>query len=140
MSLYLKTNVESLVPRVIGSKGMDYWESGMDLHLGDDLYDSFSIYQQRILQEYDAMKRVQLGTEYLFGNVEEKSNVLALRGGYQLSFPNRDLGAFAGLTLGIGYSITRSIVLDYAFLPADDLGASHRLSATFKFNSPGKKG
>ena len=55
MSLYLKTNVESLVPRVIGSKGMDYWESGMDLHLGDDLYDSFSIYQQRILQEYDAM-------------------------------------------------------------------------------------
>ena len=92
------------------------------------------------LQEYNAMKRVQLGTEYLFGNVEEKSNVLALRGGYQLSFPSRDLGAFAGLTLGIGYSITRSIVLDYAFLPAGDLGASHRLSATFKFNAPGKKG
>jgi len=55
MVLYLKTDVESLVPRVIGSKGMDYWEAGMDLHLGEDLYDSFCVYQRRILTEYDAM-------------------------------------------------------------------------------------
>lgn len=87
------------------------------------------------LQEHNSMKRLQLGTEYLLGNVKEKSNVLALRGGYQLSFPSRELGALAGMTLGVGYSITRSIVIDYAFLPAGDLGASHRLSATFKFNS-----
>lgn len=53
--LYLRTDVASLVPRVIGSKGMDYWESGMDLHLGSDLYDSFCVYQQRILEEYEAM-------------------------------------------------------------------------------------
>ena len=53
--LYLRTNVEILVPRVIGSRGMDYWESGMDLHLGGDLYDSFCVYQQRLLVEYDAM-------------------------------------------------------------------------------------
>ncbi|MDD5301824.1 MAG: hypothetical protein PHS14_01840 [Elusimicrobia bacterium] len=91
------------------------------------------------LQEKDAMKRVQLGTEVLIGNVEEKSNVLALRGGYQLSFPNRDLGALAGMTLGMGYTLTRSIVLDYALLPAGALGASHRLSVTFKFNSLGNK-
>ncbi len=55
MVLYLKTDVESLVPRIIGSKGMDYWEAGMDLHLGEDLYDSFCVYQRRILAEYDAM-------------------------------------------------------------------------------------
>jgi len=84
-----------------------------------------------------AMKRLQLGTEYLIGNVEEKANVLALRGGYQLSFPSRELGALAGLSLGLGYTISRSIAVDYAFLPAGDLGASHRLSLTFKFNSPG---
>ncbi len=53
--LYLKTDVDSLVPRVIGSKGMDYWESGMDLHLGEDLYDSFCVYQQRILEDYETM-------------------------------------------------------------------------------------
>lgn len=91
------------------------------------------------LQEKDAMKRVQLGTEVLIGDVEKRSNVLALRGGYQLSFPSRELGALAGMTLGVGYTITRSIVLDYALLPAGDLGASHRLSLTFKFNSPGQK-
>ena len=53
--LYLKTDVATLIPRVIGSKGMDYWESGMDMHLGEDLYDSFSVYQQRMIDEYDLM-------------------------------------------------------------------------------------
>ncbi|MEQ1919217.1 MAG: hypothetical protein ABL955_08465 [Elusimicrobiota bacterium] len=85
-----------------------------------------------------AMKRLQLGTEYLIGDVEKKANVLALRGGYQLSFPSRELGALAGLTWGLGYTITRSIAVDYAMLPTGDLGISHRLSLTFKFNSPGK--
>ena len=91
------------------------------------------------IQEHEAMRRVQLGTEFLIGNVEEKSNVMALRGGYQLSFPNRELGALAGMTLGLGYTLTKSIVLDYAYLPAGELGSSQRLSVTFKFNSLGKK-
>jgi hypothetical protein len=86
-----------------------------------------------------AVNRAQVGTEILIGNVEEKSNILALRGGYQLTFPNRELGALAGVTFGLGYTITRSIVVDYAFLPAGDLGNSQRLSVTFKFNSLGKK-
>ncbi len=53
--LYLNTDVNSLVQRVIGSKGMDYWESGMDMHLGNDLYDSFTVYQARLLEAYEAM-------------------------------------------------------------------------------------
>jgi dTMP kinase len=53
--LYLHTDVASLVPRVISAHGMDYWESGMDMHLGDDLYDSFVAYQQRLIGAYDAM-------------------------------------------------------------------------------------
>jgi dTMP kinase len=53
--MYLKTDLASLLPRVIGSKGMDYWESGMDMHLGEDLYDSFLVYQERLLAEYGAM-------------------------------------------------------------------------------------
>jgi len=85
------------------------------------------------------MKRFQMGTEVLLGDVEKNSNVLALRGGYQMSFPNRELGGLAGLTMGVGYTLTRSIILDYAMLPSGELGSSHRLSATFKFNSPAKK-
>ena len=65
MVLYLRTNVESLVPRVISSKGMDYWESGMDMHLGEDLYDSFCVYQARLLGEYEAMAK-----EFKFEMVE----------------------------------------------------------------------
>lgn len=55
--LYLKTDLDSLLPRVLGSKGLDYWESGMDMHLGDDLYDSFCVYQQRMIEEYEAMAK-----------------------------------------------------------------------------------
>ena len=58
ITLYLRTDLESLLPRVLGStKGMDYWESGMDMHLGEDLYDSFCVYQQRLIEEYERMAK-----------------------------------------------------------------------------------
>jgi dTMP kinase len=34
---------------------MDYWESGMDLKLGDDIYESFRAYQRSLLKEYASM-------------------------------------------------------------------------------------
>ena len=34
---------------------MDYWESGMDLKHGDDIYDSFRTYQSKLLREYQSM-------------------------------------------------------------------------------------
>ena len=34
---------------------MDFWESGMDLKHGDDIYDSFRAYQQKLLREYASM-------------------------------------------------------------------------------------
>jgi dTMP kinase len=34
---------------------MDYWESGMDLKLGDDIYESFRAYQRALLREYGSM-------------------------------------------------------------------------------------
>jgi dTMP kinase len=56
--LYLRTDLQSLLPRVISSsKGMDYWEAGMDMHMGEDLYDSFCVYQQRIIEAYEAMAK-----------------------------------------------------------------------------------
>lgn len=52
---YLKIGVEQLVPRVIQSGGFDYWESGMDLPMGEDLYDSFIHYQSRVIEELDTL-------------------------------------------------------------------------------------
>jgi dTMP kinase len=55
---YLRINsVEELVARVLSSgREFDYWESGMDMYLGEDFYDSFIEYQKRMLQEFDEMK------------------------------------------------------------------------------------
>ena len=50
---YLRIDVETLALRVIESKGMNYWESGMDMRLGADLYDSFKKYQGLIIEEFD---------------------------------------------------------------------------------------
>jgi len=53
---YLRANIGGLIPRVLSSPtGFDYWESGMDIHLGDDLYDSFAEYQTRMLSVFDSM-------------------------------------------------------------------------------------
>ena len=59
--LYLDIDVESLIPRVIMGKGMDYWESGMHLALGTDLFDSFERYQSRLIDEYRRLaERIRL--------------------------------------------------------------------------------
>jgi dTMP kinase len=52
---YLKVDVETLIGRVLQARGMDFWESGMDLKLGDDIYDSFRAYQNKLLREYSSM-------------------------------------------------------------------------------------
>ena len=47
---------QQLVQRLWSSgRGFDYWESGMDLHLGEDLYDSFIEYQTRMLKVFDRL-------------------------------------------------------------------------------------
>src|SRR5712691_8123783 len=52
---YLKVDVETLIGRVLEARGMDFWESGMDLKHGDDIYDSFRTYQNKLLREYGSM-------------------------------------------------------------------------------------
>jgi len=47
---------EELAGRVLASgRGFDYWESGMDLGLQNDYYDSFIAYQKLLLREFDRM-------------------------------------------------------------------------------------
>lgn len=52
---YLRIDVDNLIPRVIEAGGMEYWEAGMDLHLADDIYNSFKKYQKRLIDSYDQM-------------------------------------------------------------------------------------
>lgn len=67
--LYLRIDVDTLIPRVLAGKGMDYWESGMHLKLGSDIFDSFSHYQSRLIDEYDA-----LATEFDFLTIDARSS------------------------------------------------------------------
>lgn len=52
---YLRLGIDQLLPRVVFSRGFDYWESGMDLYPGHDMYDSFCSYQAALLSEFDRM-------------------------------------------------------------------------------------
>jgi len=52
---YLRVNIDVLVTRALPSGGFDYWESGMDLRMGEDLYESFVRYQKWLLAEFDKM-------------------------------------------------------------------------------------
>jgi dTMP kinase len=52
---YLRIDADQLARRVLEAGGMEYWESGMDMKAGDDIYESFKSYQRALLKEYSAM-------------------------------------------------------------------------------------
>ncbi|MGA8022392.1 MAG: hypothetical protein WCC18_15130 [Candidatus Acidiferrales bacterium] len=52
---YLRLGIDQLLPRVVFTRGFDYWGSGMDLYPGQDMYDSFCSYQAALLTEFDRM-------------------------------------------------------------------------------------
>lgn len=62
---YLRLSIEQLIPRVVFSRGFDYWESGMDLFPGHDMYESFRNYQAALLSEFDC-----LGEEFAFQTID----------------------------------------------------------------------
>ncbi len=68
--IYLRISVDDLIPRVIFSRGFDYWESGMDVFPGQDMYESFRSYQTALLSEFD-----RLSAEYHFETVDASADV-----------------------------------------------------------------
>ena len=62
---YLRIDVPELVPRMLSQGAFDYWESGMDLPMGEDLYESFIHYQRRVIEELD-----ELASEYHFCSID----------------------------------------------------------------------
>lgn len=57
--VYLRIDIDNLIPRVIESGGMNYWESGMDLHLADNIFDSFKKYQKLLIDKFDSLAKEQ---------------------------------------------------------------------------------
>lgn len=70
MIFYLKADVPTLLPRVVHRGGFNYWESGMDIRCADNLYDSFCIYQTRLIQQFDLMAE-----EYGFTTIDASRSV-----------------------------------------------------------------
>ncbi len=52
---YLRIGVDDLITRVLQRGGFDHWESGMDMRLGADLFDSFVNYQAQLVEQFDSM-------------------------------------------------------------------------------------
>ena len=53
---YLRADVPELISRVVVGKGaFDYWESGLDLHFGRDMYESFVRYQTKLIRVFDRL-------------------------------------------------------------------------------------
>ena len=63
--LYLKADVSDLVSRLIHGRGLNYWESGMDIHPSKNLYDSFIDYQSELSMIFD-----QFAEEFGFAVVD----------------------------------------------------------------------
>ena len=54
---YLDMPVDILLKRIIGTTGLDFYESGRDVGFSTDFYKSFEIYQNKCLEQYNKMKK-----------------------------------------------------------------------------------
>ena len=68
---YLRLGIEQLIPRVIFSRGFDYWESGMDLYRTHDIHEGFCNYQEALLAEFDRLS-VEYGFEIVDASADSK--------------------------------------------------------------------
>jgi dTMP kinase len=70
LMFYLKVDIDTLIRRVLSARGMDFWESGMDMKSGDDIYDSFRTYQNKLLREYNSM-----ADEFQFRTIDARRSI-----------------------------------------------------------------
>lgn len=67
---YLDMPVDVLLKRIIGTTGLDFYESGRDVGFSTDFYKSFEIYQNKCLEQYEKMK-----TEYGFISIDGTKSI-----------------------------------------------------------------
>jgi dTMP kinase len=72
--LFLEARPDILLHRAIAKYGsLDYWESGMDLSLSRDRFESFFLYQEKLRQEF-----VWMTKEYGFARVDANRSAEAV--------------------------------------------------------------
>jgi dTMP kinase len=85
---YLRAEVDQLVQRVVLGRGQfDYWESGMDLRFGPDMYESFVRYQTRLVKALDSM-----ATPYGFTVIDANQPIPVIFQELQRSISNHQFG------------------------------------------------
>jgi len=92
---YLEVSPHILIERNLEQRGeLDYWESGMDIGLADNAFDSFMVYQQRMGEEFDKMT--------------ERYGFIRVNGDRSIAQVNREIRGKIKKNLGIeGASIRR---------------------------------
>lgn len=68
---YLQADLPHLVPRVLSTRGFDYWESGMDFLKGRKLFRNYVRYQTRLLAQFDS-----IADEFDFKRIDANCSVL----------------------------------------------------------------
>jgi dTMP kinase len=78
VAFYFKVPVDIAVDRIlIGRPKLKYYEAGMDMNLSNDPYESYRIFQGRIIEQYDALAESE-GFTIIDGtlNIEEQQNIV----------------------------------------------------------------
>jgi dTMP kinase len=73
LTFFFKTDLEISLRRILdGRPQLKYFEAGMDLHISTDPYESFRVFQGRMLQQYLAMS-----TEFNFATINASQRIEA---------------------------------------------------------------
>ena len=78
VAFYFKVPVDIAVDRIlIGRPKLKYYEAGMDMNLSNDQYESYRIFQGRIIEQYDSLAENEEFT-VIDGtmNIEEQQNIV----------------------------------------------------------------
>ena len=78
VAFYFKVPVDIAVDRIlIGRPKLKYYEAGMDMNLSNDPYESYRIFQGRIIEQYDTLVERE-GFTIVDGtlNIEEQQNIV----------------------------------------------------------------
>lgn len=78
LAFYFKVPVDIAVDRIlVGRPKLKYYEAGMDLNLSNDPYESYRIFQGRIIDQYDSMAEPE-GFTIIDGtlNIEEQQKTV----------------------------------------------------------------
>jgi len=127
----LAFTVRHLGPEISFGNDTDPLPLTLALGFAQEYLNLFLVSVEAQYEPYDEETRFVLGTEF------NLNPTLSLRGGYALKenpFENEEFGIsdMTGLVGGFGIGLN-SLQLDYAFLPFNNLGETHRFSLLIKY-------